>query len=435
MNKTSGVPLPTSVRRPGLSLPTLAAALLALTIAAGLGAASVSARGGLTGTCLASPQLPCSASDGQTYGSTTLPDGNDSEASMEAVLGHVKGEPVDLSPVAVDLHGDTGDFDFTNPDAAGDETFSWEYSGQAPLAYLAVTSDQGGFAIYDVFSKRHGSVDVEPLLGPGFEHVDHFSFWQRTYSECEPVRVEDQHGKGMIPGCQLAEIVDGKVPCVHVSKEKASLCKFRTGRHSSGKWLEGIERGKHAKFGMGGQAITKKGKRGGPWVVASKTTHDAGIPCKKPPPGDPPKRERSRLKRDTASVAADGTLPASGYTEVSTATTNVHAPLVNFATREVCANTPPPHPDGATLSSHVPGSSVWCYTGAGAGMNDPNGTERYPPAQGGLYIDDAQHRHFINYLGSTVAAAKRPSVKPNGEILTGSPIAWRVVAPSAKIAN
>jgi hypothetical protein len=414
--------------------PILATTILALSLGAALWAPGVSAKGSLVGSCLADPELPCSVSDGQTYGSTTLPDGDDSETSIEAVLGEIEAEPTDITAVATGLHGDGQGFDITNPDRGGEETFGWAYSGTAPLAYLAVTSTEGGFALYDVYSKTHGTIDVEPLLGSGYEHVDHFSFWQRTYSDCEPVRVEDQHGTGMLPNCQLGEIVDGKVPCVHVSKEKTSMCRFRTGKHASGKWLEGIKRGEHTDFAMAGQAITRKGRRGGAWVVASKTTHDAGLPCKKPPPGDPPKRDSSSLKRDTASVAADGTLPASGYTEVGASTTNVHAPLVNFATRQVCANTPPPHPDGAALSSQ-PSASVWCYTGAGAGMNDPNGTERYSPALGGTYIDDPQHRHYVTYLGATVPAAKRPPTKPDGTILTSYKIAWRPVAPNAKIAN
>lgn len=126
---------------------------------------------------------------------------------------------MDVSPVAIDLYGDNDEFDFTRLDGGGEEGFDWSYSGQAPLAYLAVSSTEGGFALYDVFSKTEGGVDVEPLLG-GFEHVDHYSFWQRTYSDCEPVRVEDQHGKGMLPNCQLSEIVNGKVPCVHMSRER-----------------------------------------------------------------------------------------------------------------------------------------------------------------------------------------------------------------------
>jgi hypothetical protein len=414
---------------------TLAAAVLALTLGAAALAAGASAKGSLVGSCLSDLELPCSVSDGQTYGSTTLPDGNDSETSIEAVLGQIEAEPTDITAVATDLHADGEGFDFTNPDSPGDESFDWAYSGTAPLAYLAVASDRGGFALYDVFGKTHGTIDVDPLLGSGWEHVDHFSFWQRTYSDCEPVRVEDQHGKAMIPGCQLARIVDGKVPCVHIAREKASLCKFRTGKHKSGKWLEGIEQGKHAKFAMGGQAITRKGKPGGRWVVASKATHDAGMPCKKPRP-DPTKRDSNALKRDSQSVASDTPLPGGGVLEVAASTTNRVQLLKNFATREVCTNSAT-HPDGAAQSSH-PSGSVWCYTGQGAGLNDPNGLERRPPEHAGTYsayYGEPQYRHFVLYNNALAAAAKRPATKPDGTVLTNTPITWRVVDPKAKIAN
>lgn len=419
--------------------PTLAAGILAMAIGAGAltPGAGAAAKGAISGSCnpaKSHPSIPCAATEGQTYGDYFIPDGaEDTEPSLEAVLGYIKREPTDVTAVAQGLQGgDSGEFEIqflkSNP---GAESFRWEYSGEAPLAFATVWSDEGGFAIYDVFKKTEGIVNFGSVLGES-TNVNGVSFWQRTRSDCEPVKVVDTHGKGMIPGCQLSEVVEGKVLCIHVNKGKPAKCEFRTGARSSGKWLEGVRKGDDADFAMAGQAISREGKKGGPWIVASKTERDGGMPCKKSKPGKKPK---SVAKRDSGSVAADGSLPGYGYTEVSLSSTNLSGePLENYATLNVCGNTPPPHPDGATHVSH-PSANVWCYTGAGAGMNDVNGMERYSPALGGKYIDDSEHRHFVNYNGGTVPAAKRPNTKPNGELISGSPIVWRIVNPNAKIAN
>jgi hypothetical protein len=409
----------------------LASAVFALAIIAGFLTPGASAKGSIIGNCatMESPELPCAASDGQTYGTDTLPNGEDSEGSLEAVLGYVEGEPTDVSSIAFGLTGDTAEFDFQFPDAPDDESFSWSYSGRAPLAFLTVTTDQGAFGVYDVAKRTHGEIDVLSELSE-FENTIHFSFWQRTYSQCEPVRVEDSHAKGMIPGCQLSEIVGGKVPCVHVSKEATKTCHFRTTGNQSGKWLEGAQHGDDAEYAMAGQGITRKGKPGGPWVVATKATHDAVLPCKKAPPANP---RRHGSVRDTPSTTTDSSLPFQAVEETPGSTFNRIQLLDNFATREICTNTAT-HPDGAMQSSH-PSPAVYCYSGKGAGLNDSNGMERRSPAEGGGYYNDPQHHHVIRYLGALVPAAKRPNTKPNGEVIANSPIAWRTVNPNAKIAN
>lgn len=420
-----------------------AATVLALSMLVGLSAPTVSASGSFAGTCPAGkgkPSLPCSASEGQNYRGYEIPDfAEDTEPSVEAVLGYVKGEETDITSVEYGITGGGNEeFHIEYPKIdPGNHSFYWEYSGQAPLAFATVLSDEGGFAIYDVFKKTEGRIDVEPELG-SVSDVLHVSFWQQTFTECDAVKVTDTHGKKMFPGCQLAEIVDGRVPCVHVSKEKVKDCAFKTGKKTSGKWLEGVEGGEDKKFALGNQAITRKGKRGGPWVVASKTTRSGELPCRKVTAADRKMARQInrgvRAPRDSASYASDGTLPGAGYTEVPTAAANTSGvPIENYATREIFQNSPI-HPDGATQTSN-PAPGTFGFKFKGAGMNDMYGMERFSPAGGNVYIDDPYHRHFITYLGATVAAAKRPNTKPDGTPIPNSRIAWRTVAPNANIAN
>lgn len=411
------------------------------------------AHAAVSGTCLASddPELPCSASEGQGYDGYTVPaGGQDTESSVEGVLKYVLSEETDVSPVEVNLTGDTADIDFSFPDGSDEASFGWSYSGDATLAFLTVQTGQGAFAIYDITKQTHGSIDFGPELGT-YGNDTHFGFWQRTFTDCEPVKVTDTHGPGIVPGCQLAEIVKHRVPCVHVTKEKSSTCVFKTGKHPSGKWLEGKEAGNPAIYALGPQPLTKRGKPNGPWVVASKQEKDGGMPCRREA-SDPGTRKAIRqaqakaertakaLKagavlpaRDTASYASDGSLSGSGYTEIATSTTNVNqVHLANYATKVVWTSEPPPHPDGAQLVAQD--SRGFGFSYGGAAMNDMNGVERYAPAYGSVYIDDPYHRHFITYNGSTVAAAKRPPTKPNGQPLPG-PIAWRTVNPNISVAN
>ncbi len=432
-----------TAERMGKKLLLAGAMVFALSMFAGLSVPGVSAKGSLDGTCPVGdgkPSIPCSASEGQNYEGYEIPQfAEDIEPTVEAVLGYVKGEETDVTSVA---HGITGggndEFEIQYPKIdPGNETFYWEYSGEAPLAFATVWTHQGAFGIYDVFKKTEGRIDVAPDLG-GLDNVLHISFWHQTFTDCDAVKVTETHGKKMFPGCQLSEIVDGRVPCVHVTKEKVKTCAFKMGKKTSGKWLEGVDGGEDKKFALGNQAITRKGKRGGPWVVASKTTRNGELPCRKVTAEDRKRaRQINRGKRapyDTASYASDGTLPGGGYTEVPTYSTNTSGvPIENYATREVFHNSPI-HPDGATQTSN-PAPGTFGFKFKGAGMNDMYGIERFEPAGGGLYIDDPYHRHFITYNGYTVAAAKRPNTKPNGQPLPNPSIAWRTVAPNANIAN
>jgi hypothetical protein len=77
-------------------------------------------------------------------------------------------------------------------------------------------------------------------------------------------------------------------------------------------------------------------------------------------------------------------------------------PLVNWATFEVCGSNRPAdaqHPGGVTGA---------CRTGAGAALNDINGTER---DRAGNYLDGPAYCHSIVVGGLEVPAAKRPATR------------------------
>lgn len=424
-----------------ISLPLTAASFLAALITAGL-LASGAAAGGAdpSDSCYvgkSKPKLPCAAAAGDSYGGYFLPDGQDSEASLEAALGYVEGEETDVTSIAHAITDDTDEFTLSHAD--GSNHLTWRYSGKAPLAFLTLETDQDFFSIYDISKQTDGEIRLPAELEGDLQGLEHVSFWQRTFSECEPVRAIDTHGSTqgshgyrMRPNCQLSEIVKGTVPCVHATKQKVKTCRFRTQGKGSGQWLEGVQQGEKANYALAGQPITRKGKRRGAWVVASRATHDHEVPCRKPAP--------DQADKDTASAESAGTnLPASGVEEIPASTTNVTGqPLQNWATREICLSSAT-HPDGATLSSHVPNSNVWCFSGRGAGLNDQYGTERQTleaPTYGTYYVD-TNHTHRLLYNNAVVPAAKRPPLKPNGQPFSTPPatIKWAPYVPSATVAN
>jgi hypothetical protein len=78
---------------------------------------------------------------------------------------------------------------------------------------------------------------------------------------------------------------------------------------------------------------------------------------------------------------------------------------------------------------------IVCYSGAGAGMNDTNGTER---TYYGDYFNGSEFCHYIVTSHLEVPAAKRPATKSYpapGRINPKSPILWRPVNPNVRIAN
>lgn len=112
------------------------------------------------------------------------------------------------------------------------------------------------------------------------------------------------------------------------------------------------------------------------------------------------------------------------------------APLVNYSTSNVpSANSPVSHqhPDGAYYERSADGT--YLFSGAGAALNDINGTERDETTN---YIVGYEHCHMIITNGSEVPGAKRPATKslPAPGVVNGKTfIVWRPVNPNVNIAN
>lgn len=396
------------------SVAATAMVFAALAVAPGSVAATASPE--LSGTCLASPELPCSASAGQVYGSTTLSsDGNDTEAHVEAVLGEVVGPAADVSALARGLTRSSGEFTFAPSDITHGHSFDWAYSGDAAnLAYITVKASNG-FAIVGVAGTAEGTIDVSGLLGG--HDVSHVSMWSTNMSQADPVAATKLHGKGWLGNMRLSKITGGTVPCLHVETGEPARCKFT---RRSGAWLES----KKGWFARAGQAVTLDGKPGGEYVTAAEIGADGAVPALEPKGNDSAGNGTSETLTDGAAVE---TMLAE-YNATGLA-------LRNYATREVCTSSYP-HPDGARLQKYYWSGSryVFCYIGTGAGLNDPYGTER---DYYGYYYTEAEYHHVTWSSGYEAPAAKRPATKPYpypGTIDPETPILWRPVS-SLDIAN
>jgi hypothetical protein len=378
--------------------------------------AATGASTGLTGTCSASPQLPCSASAGQTYGSLTLDaSGNDSEAAVEAAIGHVVGPAADVSPLARGLTTSADEFTFTPSDITRGHSFDWSYSGDAAnLAYITVKA-ANGFAVVGVAGTTEGTIDVSELLGG--HDVSHLSVWSTNVSQAEPVAATKLHGKNWLGNMRLSKIEAGKVLCVHVETAEPAECTFT---RKSGAWLES----KKGWFAKAGQAITLDGKPGGEYVTAAKVGTEGAVPCLEP------------TGRDNAGTAGGEELTDGCVVETLGSASNATGlPLRNYATLEVCTSSYP-HPDGAPLWGYYWSGKtyVFCYQYTGAALNDPNGTERDGY---GNYYTVAEYCHVTWDPGYEIPVAKRPATKPYpypGTVDPESPLLWRPVSNLA-IAN
>ena len=246
------------------------------------------------------------------------------------------------------------------------------------------------------------------------------------------VAVDRSHGK-LVPGCRLARISHGKVPCMNIATTKTARCRFKRGR--SGRWLESK---KGPDFAMVGDSLSRTGARAGNFIVAAKRSGARTVPCRKPPP------RGSISAADTQGVVESGQelsaacVVEDGGAEYNALSANFEgARLFNYATRMVCSNNDPqtnPHPDGAQLAEAL-GDGVFCYRGWGAALNDINGTER---DERGFYLAGEEHCHYMVNGGFEVPAAKRPAStsypfpgKPNPK----SPILWRPVNPNVRFGN
>jgi hypothetical protein len=401
-----------------------------------------------TGTCLASPSLPCSAAAGQTYANLTLgtdtPGGNDSEAAVEAVLAHVLGPPVDVTPLATDLTTGThlGDFNLTPNLPTGGLGLDWSYRGPAQnLAYLTVKAGNG-FAVFGIAGRTSGSVNLADLTGG--HGVSHVGFWTTSISKAAPVLAKRLHGEGFFGNSRLGKIENGKVPCVDVTTAAPAECAFNKRPRStgllggllcplletlgiaqcppakSGSWLESPS----GDYALTGQGISLEGEPGGGYVIAAKINPNGTVPALEP------------SGRDSAGTPVGSELAGACTVETigSTSNANPALRLENYATLQV-PTSDNPHPDGAQLTSST-SDGVFYYTGKGAGLNDKNGTER---DQFDRYLPGSQycHRGWNASSATEFAAAKRPrnTAYYPLRVIPKSPIAWRAVAPTLAIAN
>jgi hypothetical protein len=244
-----------------------------------------------------------------------------------------------------------------------------------------------------------------------------------TLISCKAVSVRDTHGGFIKANTNLSPIRHGKVRTLDPATGRVAQTRF-TAR--SGRWLTAQD---GTRYAVANQFITRNGGSHGALLITAPALAGHRVPCS-------PKGLVGAFTADTASYASDGDLSWSGYTEQVGSPYNVSSrPLENYATRDIYTSSPT-SPDGAPRCPH-PNTALgnYCYTFTGAGMNDMNGQERYSPAHGATYIDNPYHRHYIWYLGSLVAAAKRPNTKPNGTLIPNTPIVWRTVNRNANIAN
>ena len=80
------------------------------------------------------------------------------------------------------------------------------------------------------------------------------------------------HGDWTRVNYRLAEIVRGKVLCLHVDTGELVECRFSK---KSGSWAEGPD----GRYAAVGQAISIDGQPGGKFIVAARVRHDRSVPC------------------------------------------------------------------------------------------------------------------------------------------------------------
>jgi hypothetical protein len=243
---------------------------------------------------------------------------------------------------------------------------------------------------------------------------------------CEEVDVVGGQGKLVRSGCRLAKVEKGKVRCVHLARLTVRSCRFGP---RSGSFVK--DRSGH-RWAVVGQGITRKGKKNGPYVIAAPIEERKHVPC-----ADVPQRVMRAIHgRDTAGSTTSSPMARGCTAEKLLFSTNSSGgPLVNVATREVCTSSSP-HPDTTpqftvreVLPQKAPG--IHCYTGRGAGLNDPYGMER---DANGVYLVQSNRCHFAMVTQTlSIIVGKRPA--SSGTVVTeNSELLWRPVSP-ARIAN
>jgi hypothetical protein len=239
-------------------------------------------------------------------------------------------------------------------------------------------------------------------------------------SACRPVAVQSFHGgKRMEAYCRLARVEHGSVPCLTLDAGKPGRCRFTT---NSGRWLRSTS---GAMYARAGQRISRLGAPGGNRVIAS--------PAGKAPCVEDPK-PKARLS-DAAGTATGYELGWQCTVEVMLSSSNATGlPLRNYATQEVCSTTHGSPDQANAIFTRSPEPGVFCYRGEGAGLNDPNGTERDITNR---YLPGWQACHIVWSGGYEVFAAKRPATRnwpAPGRVDWNTPIVWRPVT-SVRVAN
>jgi hypothetical protein len=232
---------------------------------------------------------------------------------------------------------------------------------------------------------------------------------QPDRSDCRPVAVKTSHGKRYEAFCRLARVERGRVPCADSASGRVTHCRFRP---ASVRWIESRQGDVYA---LAGQSITRDGRAGGRFTIASQRDKDGRPPCAKPG------RSVARAA-DAAGTPTGYELAIPCVVETLLSPHNASGqPLRNVTTREVCTSSFP-HPDGAALVRR-PSAGVFCYLGQGAGLNHPSGLEGTPYGVASPYTC-----HVVWSGGFEIYAAKRPSTRnwPSpGIVDTATPIVWR----------
>jgi hypothetical protein len=305
----------------------------------------------------------------------------------------------------------------------------------------ATGSDTFTYRAFDPQQAGSTPVAVTITLVPGEVHI----------TTCRPVMPAVVHrdpntcgdnsnlGDPFLVNRRLAPIENGTVPCVEVDTMEVTRCVFRTGLEfsgvsriaappPSGPWLEDGE-GRH--YAVVGQPVTRDGlPASGAFVVGTVPGPDNGVPCV------------GATGRDAASETAGTDANVDGVLETLGAETNAVTVdedglpyrLVNHAT-EYVGTTSVPHPDGVAPMAVDEVRGIAWYTGRGAALNDPNGSERN---ENGIYYPARTRSHYVMVGGVMVPAAKRPSTRSYpapGVYDVHSRIRWLPASPYVTIAN
>lgn len=310
---------------------------------------------------------------------------------------------------------------------------------QSPYTSALDTSRPSAYAFEVRAIDAAGNRDSTPARRGLIRHADpDVPAVDRKPDRCKMVAVGTVRGskRALHPGCRLARIRKGRVPCLHAVTLKKARCRFT---RRSGAWVHSRSK-RGPRFALVGEPVSLGGKRRGRWIVAARRGAVGGgattVECAKPP------APRAGASDTSGRVASGSELSMTCVVEDNLAAynnigPNGWKPLYNWADGEVCMRNHPdaqPHPDFPTLTRFLANGGA-CYTGLGAALNDPNGTER--DSSGGYY-QGTEYCHMVVSGGYEVPAAKRPATRSTpypGSVQTSSYLLWRTVNYSLDIAN